>query len=88
LARAPANGGGAIRIDGVEGSEAFAETGSVELRDGKDADAALGASRSAEKEGAGAAGGVGNGGVDDVDELGIARGEHGFKTSGTDAMKS
>jgi hypothetical protein len=79
LTGALANGGGAIRIGGVEGSEAFAETGGVKLRDGKDADAALGASWSAEKESAGAAGGVGNSGIDDVDELGIARGEHGFR---------
>jgi hypothetical protein len=71
-----ADGRGAVGIDGIEGGEAFAETGGVQLGDGKDADAALRASGSAEEEGAGAAGGIGNGGVDDVDELGVAGGEH------------
>jgi hypothetical protein len=68
--------GGAGGIVEVEGSEAGAETGGVELRDGEDADAALGASGSAEEMGAGAAGSVGNGSVDDLDKLGVARGEH------------
>jgi hypothetical protein len=66
LLGAPAEGGGALRISDVEGSQAGAETGGIQLRDGEDADAALRASRSAEEPGTGAAGGVGNGGIDDL----------------------
>jgi hypothetical protein len=79
FAGALADSGGPVRFGGVEGGETFPKAGGVELRDGKDADAALRASWSAEEEGAGAAGGVGNGGIDDVDELGVTGGEHGFR---------
>jgi len=64
--------GGAFGLSRVEGSQTSAETGGVELRDGEDADAALGAAWTAEEHGAGAAGGIGNGGVDDLDEMHVA----------------
>lgn len=73
---ARADGVGALRIGGVKRGEAVAEARGIELRDGEDTGAALGASGGAEKPGAGAAGGVGNGGIDDLHELSIARGEH------------
>ncbi len=76
LLGAPADGCGALRIGRVEGGEAFTQAGGVELRDGEYADAALGASGSAFEPCAGAARGVGNGGVDDLDELGVAGWEH------------
>jgi len=52
---AAANGCGASRIGSGERAETFAETSGVELRDGKDADAALRAAWSAEKPRAGTA---------------------------------
>ncbi len=76
LLGAPADGCGALRIGRVEGGEAFTQAGGVELGDGEYADAALGASGSAFEPSAGAAGSVGNGGVDDLDELGVAGREH------------
>jgi hypothetical protein len=53
----------------IEGGESGAETGGVKLRDAEDADAALGASQAAVQPVARAAGGVGCGGIDDLDEL-------------------
>ncbi|MFZ0662453.1 MAG: hypothetical protein WAM66_07170, partial [Acidobacteriaceae bacterium] len=64
---AAADGGGGFGVVAVEGGEPFAETGGVKLRDAEDADAALGASEAAVKPGAGATGGVGGGGVHDLD---------------------
>ncbi len=72
LAGAEAEGGGAFGIGGIEERKAFAEADGVELGDGEDADAALGASGSTQEPGAGAAGSVGDGGVDDLNELRIA----------------
>jgi hypothetical protein len=51
-----------------EESEAFAETGGVFVRDGEDADAALGAAGFADEMRAAACGGGGEGGVYDLDE--------------------
>lgn len=80
LAGAEAEGGGAFGIGGIEERKAFAEADGVELGDGEDADAALGASGSTQEPGAGAAGSVGDGGVDDLNELRIACGEwHGVR---------
>lgn len=75
-AGARAEGGGAGRVGRIQVGESGAEAGRVELGDGKDADAALGASGSAFEVGAGAAGGVSDGGIDDLDELRVAGGEH------------
>jgi hypothetical protein len=79
LPRASANRVGALRIGGVERGEAFAQASGIELRDREDADAALRASGSAQQPGAGAAAGVGNGGIDDLDELSVAGREHGIR---------
>jgi hypothetical protein len=84
LAGAKAEAGGAFSVGRIEGGESITEAGSVELGDGEDADAALGASGSAFEPGSGAAGGVGDGGVDDLDQLRVAGGErHGVKDSGS-----
>jgi hypothetical protein len=75
LPSAGSDGGGALWVGGVESGKAFAEAGSVELRDGENADAALGASWSALEPGAGAAGRVGYRGIDDLDEVRVAGGK-------------
>ena len=72
LMSAGSNGCGSWGIGGVEAEQAFMQTGRVQLRDRKDTDAALGASRSAFQPGAGAPGCVGYSGIDDLDELGVA----------------
>ena len=74
-----ADGGGAGRIFGFERGESGTEALGVELGDGEDSDAALGAAEAALEPGAGAVGGVGGGGVDDLDELAVLgfEGAHG-----------
>jgi hypothetical protein len=60
--------------------EPIAQAGGVELGDGEDADAALSACGRAFEPGAGAARGVGDGGIDDLDEVRVAGGKrHAFK---------
>jgi hypothetical protein len=75
LSRSLAEGEGAFGIGGIESGESLAQAGCVQLGDGEDADATLRASRSAQEPGAGAAGSVGDGGVNDLDELCVAGGE-------------
>jgi hypothetical protein len=72
LLRAGSECGCSLRIYCVESGEAGAETGGVQLRDGEDADAALSAAWSAFEIRAGAARGVGHGGVDNLDEMFVA----------------
>jgi len=75
-----AEGRGVFGIGRIESGESVAQADGVKLGDGEDADAALGASWRALEPGAGAAGGVGDGGVDDLDELRVAGGErHGVR---------
>jgi hypothetical protein len=66
---AAADGGGFFRGFGFEGGEAFAEADGIELVDGEDSDAALGAAEAAVQPISGSTGRVGGGGVDDLDEL-------------------
>jgi hypothetical protein len=80
---AGANGCGASRIGRCERGESIAEAGGIEGRDGEDADAALGATGSALQPGAGAAGGIGDGGVDDLNELRVAGGHAAFRITKT-----
>jgi hypothetical protein len=75
---------GARRIGGGERGKSFAETGSIELRNGKDSNAALVATRSAEQPGAGAASGVGDSGIDDLDKLRVSDRNHGFRIAKAD----
>jgi hypothetical protein len=72
--RALANASGACGIGVREFGEAFAEACGVELIDSEDADAARSATWATEQEVASAAGGVGEGPVEDVDELMVASG--------------
>ena len=60
--------GCAFRVRLAEGFESFAETSSVFVGDGEDADAALGAAGFADEVLAAALVGVGYGGVYDLDE--------------------
>jgi hypothetical protein len=71
LLRAGSHCGGSLRIGCFEGAETEAEPRSIELRDGEDADAALGASWTAFEVGSGTAGRVGYSGIDDLYELRI-----------------
>ncbi len=83
LPRSLADSGGTAGVGGVESGETIAKACGVELRDGEDAHAALCASRSAEKPGAGTAGRVGNSRIDDLDELSVAgRNGHGIRIAG------
>ena len=61
--------GGAGGVGLGEGSEAFAEAGRVLLRDGEDADAALGAAGAADEVRAAAGSGGGEGGGYDLDQV-------------------
>ena len=61
--------GGAGGVGLGEGGEAVAEAGGVLLRDGEDADAALGAAGAADEVRAAAGGGGGEGGGYDLDEV-------------------
>ena len=58
-------------------SYAGAETRGVEGVDGEDAVAALRTAGAADQVRAGAAGGLREGGIDDLDKLGVAEREHG-----------
>ena len=61
---------GAVGIRFGEEVEAIAQAGCVLLRDGEDADAALGAAGAADEMLAAAGGGGGEGGGDELDEIG------------------
>jgi len=80
LPGALADGGGAFGIGRIESGESVAQAGGVKLGDGEDADAALGAPGSAFEPGTGAMCGVGDGGIDDLNEQRVAGGErHGVR---------
>lgn len=88
LLSAGTNGGAAFRIAVGERHESIAQTGSVKLRDGEDADAALRTARRAFEPRARAASGVGNGSIDDLNKLRVGCGSaHSVKDSGSAAMK-
>ena len=74
-ADAVANGFGQLRIGVTEGLHAGVEPGGVEGVDREGAVAALGAAGAAGEPGAGAASGVGEGGVHDLNELGVVDGK-------------
>lgn len=76
---AVADGCGTRWIGGGERGESVAETGGIELRDGKDSDAALVAAGSAEQPGAGAACSVGYCRIDDLDKLCVSGRKHDFR---------
>lgn len=75
-AAAGADSLGALRIRVVQSRETGTEPGGIELGDGEDADAALSASGGTAEMRAGAASGVSDSGIDDLNEVGVVRREH------------
>ena len=67
--------GGKRRLRGAERGHAGAEARGVERVDGEGAVAALRATDAAGKKVSGAAGGIGERGIDDLHEFGVARGK-------------
>jgi hypothetical protein len=69
---ATANAGGAFRIDVVQFHESGVEAGGVKLADRERADTALGAPGATDEPPSGAADGVSECGIDDLDEFAVA----------------